>query len=63
MLEFLFGIFIGIWMGQQIPMPSVHQWVLARFQPALVQDKPTVEVGDEQEEIPLFSGEMPAPSV
>ena len=63
MLEFLFGIFIGIWMGQQIPMPSVHQWVLSRFQPAVVQDNATVEVDEQEEQIPLFTGDMPAPSV
>lgn len=57
MLEFLFGIFLGIWVGQQVPLPSVHHYVLSRFQPP----PPAVETKEDEQEdsIPLFTGDMP----
>lgn len=65
MLEFLFGIFFGVWMGQQLPMPNVHRWVITRFSPPQVEDKPPSDDQDvdEEETVPLFTGDMPAPAV
>jgi len=63
MLEFLFGVMVGVWMGQTIPLPSVHKYVMtigARVEPSA----PTNGDGSEQpeeEEVPLFTGNMPTP--
>ena len=61
MLEFLFGWILGVWMGQQLPLPSVqmyvHNWWNSRAgdqAPPTLAEKPT-----EEEEAPLFTGEMP----
>lgn len=63
MLEFLFGWIVGVWMGQQLPLPSVqtaiHNWW---FQQISVTDNSTPEadnISSEDESVPLFTGDMP----
>ena len=57
MLEFLFGYVLGVWMGQQLPLPSVQtqieHWWQGRNVP--VEDPPT----SEEDIAPVFTGEMP----
>ena len=61
MLEFLFGWIVGVWMGQQLPLPSVHEKIQTWW------DKPQItNQADEnktEETLPIFTGEMPSPSV
>lgn len=58
MLEFLFGWILGVWMGQQLPLPSVqtqieHWW---NNRNAPVEDtEPTDETIT-----PVFTGDMPS---
>jgi len=61
MLEFLFGWIMGVWMGQQLPLPSVQMQVQNWWNtPAPDNTLPTsVEKPDEEESVPLFTGEMP----
>lgn len=62
MLEFLFGMVMGVWMGQQFPLPNVqtqiHNWWFRK------PPVPTVADDDkdtkEEETAPLFTGEMPS---
>ena len=58
MLEFLFGWVLGVWMGQQLPLPSVQtqieHWWQSRNVP--VEDSPT----SEEDIAPVFTGEMPS---
>ena len=55
MLEFIFGWIVGVWMGQQLPLPSVqtmiHNWR------GIEMDN--VEVEETIIPPPIFSGEMP----
>tara|TARA_B100000780_G_scaffold251334_1_gene197926 strand:+ start:860 stop:1105 length:246 start_codon:yes stop_codon:yes gene_type:complete len=66
MLEFLFGWVIGVWMGQQLPLPSVqtliHNWWQTKVATNVSQvvEEATAE---DHESVPLFTGDMPAPSV
>ena len=63
MLEFLFGLITGVWMGQQLPLPSVQEYV-KRFWDAktstaiAAQDESKTE--EQEDTVPLFSGQMPA---
>lgn len=57
----MFGLFIGVWIAQQLPMPDVHRFVISRI-PLFVEDKKDNENKEEekdQDEIPLFTGELP----
>ena len=59
MLEFFFGWILGVWMGQQLPLPSVQnqmeQWWNRR------QSEPAVEASSSDETIaPVFTGDMPS---
>ena len=58
MLEFVFGWIIGVWMGQQLPLPSV-QTMLHNWRGTVVE---TVEVSQPEDNAttPIFSGEMPS---
>lgn len=64
MIEFLCGWIIGVWMGQQLPLPSVqeaiHNWWNKNQQVVDQEEEETQE-----EEARLFTGEMPVqvPSV
>jgi len=65
MLEFIFGILTGIWMGQQFPLPSVQEYVRRVFASkttSAVTASENTEVSNEEieESVPLFSGQMPA---
>ena len=61
MLEFLFGWILGVWMGQQLPLPSVQMQIETWWnRPAAVRNDSASEIDKEEEEIPLFSGDMPA---
>ena len=58
MFEFLVGFILGVWAGQSLPLPSVGDyvrsyWVVRQQQPAVT------EAQKEEEEEPLFTGEMP----
>lgn len=60
MLEFLFGWLLGVWMGQQLPLPSVqgqmeHWWNRPRI-PAESESESTFE----ESAVPVFTGEIPA---
>lgn len=66
MLEFLFGWIIGVWMGQQLPLPSVqtvaHNWWFPKpndNQPTTVTDTNRSPTEEDHESAPLFTGEMP----
>lgn len=61
MLELLFGLFIGVWLAQQLPMPDVHHFVMSRI-PTLIEDKKegeSKEDGENKDDIPLFTGDLP----
>jgi len=61
MLEFIFGWILGVWMGQQLPLPSVQMHIETWWnRPKTVQNDTVSEIDKEEEEVPLFSGEMPA---
>ena len=55
MFEFLFGFILGVWAGQALPLPSVGTYVQSYFVPKAETQQ---EVKDEEEQ-PLFTGEMP----
>lgn len=62
MLEFLFGWILGVWMGQQLPLPSVQAHVQQWWNKPAIQNVTqanTDETPSEQETVPLFTGEMP----
>ena len=66
MLEFLFGWIIGVWMGQQLPLPSVqtaiHNWWFSKpsgNQPTTINDSDRSPTEEDHESAPLFTGEMP----
>jgi hypothetical protein len=71
MLELLFGLFFGIWAGQQLPLPSVqiaiqNWWNSSGVAPTETETKTdTSEVTEEDHEnTPIFTGDMPRlPSV
>ena len=69
MLEFLFGWLIGVWMGQQLPLPLVqtvaHNWWFPNStvdSTTTVNDSSTVSdaMKEDHESSPLFTGDMPA---
>ena len=64
MFEFLFGFILGVWAGQALPVPSVGIYVQSYFVPKVETAPPKEEVKDEEQQ-PLFTGEMPVevPSV
>lgn len=60
MLEFLFGWILGVWMGQQLPLPSVQMYVQNWWnKPAANTQQTAVENTEEADTVPLFTGEMP----
>jgi len=66
MLEFLFGWVIGVWMGQQFPLPSVQTFIRNWWQTKVETNaSPLVEeaTSEDHESVPLFTGDMPSPSV
>ena len=64
MFEFLFGFILGVWGGQTLPLPSVGTYVQSYFVPNVEAPPVSEEVNDEEEQ-PLFTGEIPThvPSV
>lgn len=60
MLEFLFGWLVGVWMAQQLPLPKVQK-MLDNWRNPPEETANTVE--SVEEELPLFTGEMPMPTV
>ncbi len=58
MFEFLFGFILGVWAGQALPLPSVGVYVQSYFVPKVEVAPATEEVNDEEQQ-PLFTGEMP----
>lgn len=62
MLEFLFGWLLGVWMGQQLPLPSVQkviqEYMKSGQEPATVPESNAVD----QPDVPIFTGEMPSNS-
>jgi hypothetical protein len=58
MIEFIFGFLFGVWAAQQFPLPSVQQYIKQWWQPQIPPDET-----DEGETIPIFTGEIPSPSV
>ncbi len=66
MLEFIFGWIIGVWMAQQMSLPSVHQQIQTWWYKPQLSDETTSETTSEikeEETVPLFTGQMPAPAV
>tara|TARA_B110000008_G_C16978802_1_gene567408 strand:- start:6230 stop:6415 length:186 start_codon:yes stop_codon:yes gene_type:complete len=60
MLEFVFGWLVGVWMGQQLPLPSVQKTVQDYMK---VSEEPADEnVTLDHPDVPIFTGEMPANS-
>jgi len=66
MIEFLFGWTVGVWMGQQLPLPSVQTYIQNWYSPAVTKAPQTnatqVEKSSVEVSVPVFTGEMP-PSV
>ena len=62
MLEFIFGWIIGVWMAQQMSLPSVHQQIQTWWYKPQLPDETTSEI-KEEETVPLFTGKMPAQAV
>ena len=58
MLEFLFGWLLGVWMGQQLPLPSVQTQIENWWKPPAVKEDGATEVTGETD-IPVFTGDMP----
>lgn len=62
MLEFLFGWVIGVWMGQQFPLPNVQiviqKWWLTETPAANEAD--AEKAPEEDKSVPVFTGTMPA---
>lgn len=58
MIEFLFGFILGVWAGQALPLPSVGTYVQSYFVHKVEAAPRTEEVKDEEQQ-PLFTGEMP----
>lgn len=58
MLEFLFGWLLGVWMGQQLPLPSVQTQIENWWKQPAVKEDAAAEVTDETD-IPVFTGDMP----
>lgn len=57
MFEFLVGFVLGVWAGQALPLPSVGDYVRSYWVP---RQAPAVTAAQkEEEEEPLFTGEMP----
>jgi hypothetical protein len=63
MLEFLFGWIIGVWMGQQLPLPSVqtvlHNWWVPKPEPQTASTTVSDAMEEDHESSPLFTGDMP----
>ena len=62
MLEFLFGWILGVWMAQQMTLPSVHQQIQTWWNKPQLPKQNTSEI-NEEDTVPLFTGEMPPPTV
>lgn len=60
MIEFIFGFLFGAWAAQQFPLPSVHNYIQQIWQPRV---EPQEESSDNEETIPIFTGEIPSPAV
>lgn len=66
MLEFLFGWLIGVWMGQQLPLPLVqtvaHNWWFPKpdgNSTPVVNESSISPTDEDHESSPLFTGDMP----
>lgn len=66
MIEFLFGLILGVWMGQQLPLPSVHMYIQNWWNNPAINNTGQTNVDEEEkpveDSVPVFTGEMP-PSV
>ena len=68
MIEFLFGLILGVWMGQQLPLPSVQMYIQNWWNnPAInnaAQNAGQTNVDEEEKpvevSVPVFTGEMPS---
>lgn len=58
MLEFLFGWLLGVWMGQQLPLPSVQTQIEHWWNQPARQEEVATKVAEETD-IPVFTGDMP----
>jgi len=58
MLEFLFGWALGVWMGQQLPLPSVQRQLETWWSTRNVEVESTVET--DETIAPVFTGDMPS---
>tara|TARA_B110000285_G_C14817779_1_gene465042 strand:+ start:414 stop:596 length:183 start_codon:yes stop_codon:yes gene_type:complete len=59
MLEFVFGWIIGVWMGQQLPLPSV-QTMIHNWRGTVVVENAEESSPEVNATTPIFSGEMPS---
>jgi hypothetical protein len=58
MIEFIFGVLFGVWTAQQFPLPSVQKYIQQWWQPSITEE----ENSDNDETIPIFTGEIPTQS-
>ena len=58
MLEFIVGWIMGVWMGQQLPLPSV-QTMIHNWRGTVVENV-EVDTSENNATTPIFSGEMPS---
>ena len=60
MLEFIFGWLLGVWMGQQLPLPSVQSQMEHWWNRSRIPVETESESGLEESTVPVFTGEIPA---
>ena len=61
MIEFIFGMVIGVWAAQQLPLPSVQIAIKNWWNPPQEETVDTNEITEEDHEsTPVFTGNMPS---
>mgnify|MGYP001205510616 CR=1 len=59
MLEFVFGWLLGVWMGQQLPLPSVQSQVEGWWNRSRIPAENESESTLDESAVPVFTGEIP----
>lgn len=59
MFVLIFGIIVGVWLGQTFTLPNVQETVSRWMASAPVQDKPAEQEESTTPAPPVFTGEMP----
>lgn len=59
MFVLIFGIIVGVWLGQTFTLPNVQEMVSRWMASAPVQDKPAEQEESTTPAPPVFTGDMP----